>query len=136
MRTRLLIGLGLLALLTLLAAAAVLLDPTRVLLGTLWQEPFYQQRPASYWSQALQDPAPAARTNTIKTLADGGAAAVPLLTDLLAARRPADVRLAAAEALGLIGPEAKAAVPALAAALGDSDRFVRVAAADALGKIG
>ena len=47
-----------------------------------------------------------------------------------------DVRRAAADALGKIGPAAAEAVPALIAALADADRDVRRAAADALGKIG
>src|SRR5215813_1203778 len=46
------------------------------------------------------------------------------------------VRLAAARALGNIGPEAKEAVPDLIAALKDQDALVRGYAAGALGNIG
>ena len=45
-------------------------------------------------------------------------------------------RMSGADALGAIGPEAKAAVPALAQALKDKDCDVRLYAAVALGKIG
>jgi hypothetical protein len=45
-------------------------------------------------------------------------------------------RFCAADALGWMGPEAKAAVPALANALKDQDILVRAAAAEALGKMG
>lgn len=45
------------------------------------------------------------------------------------------VRQQAAEALGKIGPEAKAAVPALIEALKDGDRWIRAPAERALEKI-
>ena len=48
----------------------------------------------------------------------------------------ADVRVAAARALGPIGPAAKDAAPALVAALKDGDADVRGAAAEALGEDG
>lgn len=48
----------------------------------------------------------------------------------------ADVRRAAAKSLGMIGADAKDAVPALAKALTDEDALVRVSAAFALYKIG
>ncbi len=47
----------------------------------------------------------------------------------------ADVRSNAAGALGQIGPEAKAAVPALSEALKDDEARVRSSAADALDQI-
>jgi HEAT repeat protein len=50
--------------------------------------------------------------------------------------RPADVRLPALRALEAVGPEAKAAVPALVAALGIKDEGVRAAAARLLGRFG
>ncbi len=48
----------------------------------------------------------------------------------------ADVRVSAARALEGIGPEAKAAVPALSEALKDEDSGVRRAAVGALGRLG
>jgi len=46
------------------------------------------------------------------------------------------VRMAAARALGIIGPEARSAVPALVGALRDKEAGVRWEAAEALGRIG
>ncbi len=129
------------AVLLALGASAVLLDPTRVLLGTLRGEPFYRGRPASFWRGALLDAAPGAQTNARNDLAEGQAEVVPLLVELLektpgAGRDAAEVRWNAAIVLGVIGEPAASAVPALTAALEDPERLVRVSAADALGKIG
>ena len=64
-----------------------------------------------------------------------GVSAVPSLIEAL--KHPNDViRASAVEALGKIGPEAKAAVPSLIQALKDRYEFVRAGAAEALGKIG
>lgn len=46
------------------------------------------------------------------------------------------VRTAAASYLGMMGPTAKDAIPALTTALNDSSKFVRRASARALGRIG
>jgi HEAT repeat protein len=78
-----------------------------------------------------------------------GERAVPVLADLLenvdldewsadnvSAQCGANARVQAALLLAKLGPEAKAAVPALVRALKDRDPFVRDAAASALGRIG
>jgi HEAT repeat protein len=135
---RLLAGVGIVAG---VAVLAVLLDPTRALLGVLRGETFYAHRPVSYWRRELLDPAPGAQTNAIHRLASGGPGAVPVLIELLqdregTSRADAEVRRVAAQALGHIGPQAHAAVPALTGALADPDPLVRLAAADTLGKIG
>lgn len=73
--------------------------------------------------------------------------AVPVLVQLLRGRpvglvapgraeAESWVRVAAAEALGTLGAEAKAAVPALRAALHDKDGSLRIAAAAALWRVG
>jgi HEAT repeat protein len=62
------------------------------------------------------------------------AKAVPLLIAALR-REEGFVRFEAAETLGLIGPRARAAVPALEAAKEDPDDFVRQAVVEALTKI-
>jgi HEAT repeat protein len=62
-------------------------------------------------------------------------AAVPALTELLS-DKGADIRIAAAEAFGQIGPLAEPAEPALIRALKDDDKFVRRKAARILGAIG
>ena len=63
------------------------------------------------------------------------ASSVPNLINALS-DNDEDVRIAAAEALGKIGPEAKGAVPALIIVLGDSDHVMRNRTVEALGKIG
>ena len=64
-----------------------------------------------------------------------GAAAVPELNEILRHSPSSRKRQIAAQALGLIGPEAKAGVPALIGALKDSDDLglVQAAAAKSLG---
>jgi len=122
-----------------LALAAIFLDPSHTILAFVKGERFYQGRSASAWRNALLDRAPSARTNTMKTLAEGKAEAVPVLVELL--RRDqrgnsAEVRWTAADILGQIGPDAADATPALGQALADDDPLVRRVAAESLGKIG
>jgi HEAT repeat protein len=134
MKTRLLLGL----ILVLVLVAIVFLEPTGVLLGLARRENFFQSRPTTWWARSLKDKAPGASTINRKKLSDGGAAAAPVLIDLLQQDKgpeAAEVRREAAQALGLMGPEAKTATRALGEALHDSDPYVRVAAADALGKM-
>src|SRR5205823_4583221 len=56
--------------------------------------------------------------------------------DNVSAQCGSPARLQAARLLAKLGPEAKAAVPALVRALKDKDSFIREAAASALGRIG
>ena len=63
-----------------------------------------------------------------------GIIAVPTLTELLR-DRDSRVREAAARALGLMGPKAKAAIPGLKELLQDQDEAVSQAAAAALQRI-
>ena len=59
------------------------------------------------------------------------------LTNFAALRdKDSNVRMAAAHALGTIGPDAKSAIPALEEALGNAEVGVRRQAAIALGRIG
>lgn len=70
-------------------------------------------------------------------LAKMGLQAVPALIQVVRYDLLEDVRIAAANVLGDIGPEAKGAVPALIQAIGDDeDSGVRFAAAYALGRMG
>jgi HEAT repeat protein/beta-lactamase regulating signal transducer with metallopeptidase domain len=83
---------------------------------------------------ALQDAEPAARAAAARTLGQPeDTAAVGALERLLRTDANADVRLAAAEALGRM--EAKRSVPVLEAALGDQSAAVRRTVAWALGQI-
>jgi len=93
-----------------LVALGIFLDPSRVALGYLRGEKFYQGRPTGYWRKALL-------TGDTTTLASEDA--VPVLIESLNDRNP-QVRGRAAAALGEIGPSAKESVPALLAMLQDS----------------
>jgi HEAT repeat protein len=73
-------------------------------------------------------------------LALGGASAgtpdgVAVLTETLANVTKTESRISTARALGYVGPEAKSAVPQLRLLLKDEDRWVRLAAEEALQKI-
>src|SRR5262249_10239804 len=61
--------------------------------------------------------------------------AVPTLVAAFKGTRDANGRVDFARALGEIGPAAKAAIPALTAALKEKDETVRTAAAEAIKKI-
>jgi HEAT repeat protein len=92
-----------------LAVLGVFLDPTRVALGYLRGEKFYQERPTGYWRKALQSG---------DTTALVSADAIPVLIESLNDRNP-QVRGRAAGLLGDLGPSAKEAVPALLATVKD-----------------
>jgi HEAT repeat protein len=68
--------------------------------------------------------------------ADAGAAAGRLGDVLTTATTPPEVRRAAVEALDRFGAAAKPALPALKKAVGDNDKFIRVIAMHALGRMG
>jgi len=68
-------------------------------------------------------------------LGDAASAAVPALTERLLAAAEPDVRHGAARALARIGPAARPALSALAAASADSSADVRAAVAGALNEI-
>lgn len=122
------------------AALAVLLDPTRVLWGTVRGEPFFEQRPSSYWLRRLRSDDPGTRDEAWRRLHDGGTAAVPLLAELLRERPGGDeevaIRRRAAEQLGRLGTGATPAANALMVAMNDPDDGVRSAAIAALGECG
>jgi HEAT repeat protein len=124
-----------------LAGVAIFLEPTRVVIGWVHRESFYDSRPASFWEAQLRDRTPSVRTHAIKTLSDGRAAAVPVLVELLQketgyAGQAAEMRWTAASILYQMGPAAREARPALIEALHDVDPVVRVMAIKALGKLG
>src|SRR5688572_20125753 len=122
-------------------AAALLLDPNYTLLGRLKGERFYDEKPTTYWSRALKSDDPTVQAEAPRKLKQGGAAAVPVLVELLSGERGSDwasakVRWMAAEILGEIGPDARSAAPALIQALKDNDAHVRAVAASALAAVG
>ncbi|HBI43825.1 MAG TPA: hypothetical protein DDY78_13395 [Planctomycetales bacterium] len=67
---------------------------------------------------------------------DAGAAAGRLGDVLASATAPSEVRRGAVEALDRFGASAKPALPALKKAVGDNDKFIRVIAMHALGRMG
>ena len=86
----------------------------------------------------LADELPAIRRETlfaIGAIAPADPTVIAALAKSLDGDKDGDVRSAAAEALGLIGPGAASAVPTLQKALQDGDQSVREAAAEALKKI-
>ncbi|MDH3473945.1 MAG: HEAT repeat domain-containing protein, partial [Rhodospirillales bacterium] len=88
---------------------------------------------------ALSDPRKYTRILAAKAVGRFGedaAAAVADLEGLLVRERDADVRRAAIEALGRIGPAAQSAAPSVARDLESGDRRLRTAAEQALAKIG
>lgn len=126
-----------LAVLVLVGVGAVFLDPTCVVWGYLKGEPFYHNRPVTYWHKTLKDQDPKVQEATFRTFKEGGAAGVPILVALLKEKTASgkddpSVRLQAVTLLKELGPEARDAVPALVEALKDDDLHVRTVAAATL----
>ena len=86
---------------------------------------------------------PKTRASAVEDLGHRGAVrasevkeAIPSILDMLKKDRDANVRKAAATALGQVDPDPSTAVPVLTAALHDKVPSVRIAAAGALGMLG
>lgn len=93
------------------------------------------QSSVSYWAKTLKARDPQLRVRAASALgATRSEAAVPALLEALKDEN-ADLRLAAIEALGRIGREARGSIPALSEALTDTDPRIRSEAARALEKI-
>lgn len=133
MRKPLRIVLGLVGLLVVAGALFYLFDPDARLEGALRGDPWYNGRPATAWHDDLADPDEIARSLAAERLRDP--AAVPVLEHLLKSDGPAAPRWYAADVLGQIGPPARAAGPALVAALHDPDPTVRKVAIQSIGKL-
>jgi HEAT repeat protein len=86
-------------------------------------------------TQALEDRDVSVRLLAIEGLARGGDAAIAPLVEALSAKS-ARVRLGVARALGMMGPAAKKAEPALGKLTKDPDPAVRAAAEEALRQVG
>jgi HEAT repeat protein len=121
-----------------LVAAAAWLFPALlyVPLGFLRSEAFFAGKPTSYWlrnfkhESYLGEAAPTGDTG--ETLRKGGAQSVPVLAQLAEDPDP-DIRYEALIALSLMGPEAKDATPVLATAISREDNSARfLAASEAL----
>jgi len=126
----------------------------------------FQGKKVKTWAMQLASYDPTARDEAVNAFKNMGPTAVPGLVKLLQTKDPGlrrrawaiavklprrlrawffkdvnwpdpnDVHAAAAKALGLIGPEAQPAVPALARSLHDQSRQVRLEAATAMARIG
>ncbi len=112
-----------------------------LLAGLLWlpaalpaQETSRERRTLSEWKADLADPAPGTRRRAVVALAAFGPETLPLLSQALGDADP-EVRLAAANGLGRLGPAAHPAAPSLARAMRDRVPFVRRGIATALGAI-
>src|SRR5262249_2270157 len=133
-----------LVVLVLVAVGVFLFEPTGVLLGWVSGESFFQGRPTRYWRKALRDrdADPAGYKQSLQALKAGGAAAVPVLVEILQAGGDPDwpatqVRATAANLLGEQGAERmETAGPPLVAALRDNTREVRAVAARSLEQLG
>lgn len=98
------------------------------------QEPMHEGRTFAERQADLRDPSPAVREKAALALGHFGSKAVPILTQTLR-DSDANVRWAAADALGGIGPAAKDAFAALAQARKDPIRIVEQRAVIALREI-
>jgi len=118
---------------------------TSRLMESTSKEALYQNQPASYWSQKLQEPIQRKEVwqGHLKMLKDvdpaaalrqGDPEAVPILIELLKDDNSV-VRQEAILILARIGGPARAAIPALQQALNDPDEQVRARATTALRQI-
>jgi len=99
------------------------------------REQVYTDKTPAEWIKLIQHRSPQVREKAINALVQYGKSQVPALRAVVENRAAGPGRLAACRALGGIGPNAKAAAPALAKALQDSGWNDRDAAAEALGRI-
>src|SRR5438132_6546729 len=130
---------GILLIIVALAAAWRFPATIYVPLGVLRHEAFYDGKPTSYWVRAFKREPFLGQTVSSgdigKALREGRAAAVPVLCEIV--KNPdADLRSDALFALAAMGPEAKAAEPALAEAVTNETQSTRfVLASRTLGKL-
>src|SRR5262245_50809448 len=117
-----------------IVAVGAWFEPTRSVRGWVRGEPFFQDRPASYWEESLTSSDPKEQARAPQALEAGKTNAVPVLVHMLGSPRET-VRAGAAGILGKIGVPAADAVPALLARLDDSDPLVRAATIQALADI-
>src|SRR5437870_6029779 len=120
MRKRKVWLIGTLLIITALAVAWRFPATIYVPLGMLKQEAFYDGKPTSYWVRALKRQPflgqAVAAGDIGKTLREGGAAAVPVLCEIVKNTDP-DVRMDGLFGLAAMGPDARAAQSALAEAV-------------------
>lgn len=99
----------------------------------------HEGRPIEYWISQMTSSDSLVRHRAIDAFAhdaDRSPAAARALLAVLATERETHVHATIADALGLLGPDAVDAVPALIRLLDDEHEIVRVRAVSALGRIG
>jgi hypothetical protein len=74
----------------LLLGGVVLWEPTGVVRGWWRGESFFQGRPTDYWRRTLEGSDPAEEERALRRLEGGGAAAVPVLAEMVRDRRPSE----------------------------------------------
>jgi len=139
----------LLALVGLAILIALVVPVSRtILFGLLRGESIAEDfMPLSYHIERLRDPNVHVRANAINRISQMGSKAGPAVAPLVALMRDPELgrqrtpssrefRDAVVTTLGLIGPTAREAVPALTELLTDPDPMMRLNVASALGKIG
>lgn len=110
-----------------------------LLVGGCRREVEHDGRPIEYWVGQMTSGDSLVRHRAIEAFAhDAGRspAAARALLAVLATEREAHVHATIADALGLLGPDAVDAVPALIGLLDDEHEIVRTRAVSALGRIG
>jgi HEAT repeat protein len=115
--------------------AAVVFDPAARVQGWVRGEPFYRGRSATAWRRDLRQVNAAESAGAFTALVEGKAEAVPVCAWVLRTAPEAEARWRAADALGQIGADARAAGPELVAALSDPDHLVRGVAVRAAGAL-
>lgn len=103
------------------------------------REVTHDGKPIEYWVTQMTSTDSTVRHHAIEAFAhDAGRSpeAAQALLAVLSTEREADVHATIADALGLLGPNALPAAPALVRLLGDEHEIVRARAATALGGIG
>jgi HEAT repeat protein len=139
MRKRKVLIIGILLILVALAAAWRFPAAIYVPLGVARHEAFYDGKPTSYWVRAFKREPFLGQVlsagDTGKILREGGPAAVPVLCEMVKNPDP-DLRSDALFALAAMGPEARAAQPALGEAVSNETQSARfVLASRTLGKL-
>ncbi len=116
------------------AAAAYWLDPDRRFEAIVRSLPTFEGRAATAWRADLDAP-DATASVAAQRLTDGRAAAVPVLAWVVQDGGPSEARRRAADVIGVLGPDGRAAAPQLLALMTDPAPFARVTALKAVSKM-
>jgi len=118
-----------------LAVAVAGCEPQREMETWEKREQVHTDKTPQQWIELIRHRNATARRKAVEAIIQYGDAHVPALIEILEDKTAGPSRLSAARALGGIGAGAKAAVPALCKALGETGWVDRDGAAKALGDI-